>query len=225
MTWALVSQGTVAASYSPAFGQSTTAGDLLLAWTTTTSNESEFSTTTTAPGWSLVASAGGSFNWVGLWCKPDCAAGETAPVFSDPDPNSLFSMLAEFSGAAVSSPVDQSGGIVGGTVSCAAADGAAAELLVNMGRWDGATGGPVTIGVTATDTDSASVSLTVTSNESSTGNQFYVWAWGITGATLGSDADSASNTINEFENSCAQVIASFKAAPPRGGGLLPAVFP
>jgi hypothetical protein len=218
MTIALVSQGAVAASYTPAFGQATTAGNLLLAWTTTTSNASTFSTTTSATGWTLVKSGGGAFDWVGLWARPGCGAGETAPTFTDPDPNGLFSMLAEFSGAATSSPVDQSGAIAGGTVSCSAPDTAASELLANVGRWDGGTGGPVTITVTATDTNSTNVSLTLTSNESSVGTQFYFWAWGITGATLGSAEDSASNTISEFENSSAQVIASFKNAPAKKDG-------
>lgn len=90
-------------SLTPAFGQATTAGNLLIAvlgcdgggWQTSSSGWI-FATNTTA-GWrSAVA------------YKPNCGSAETAPTFT----NSVFSTtmegaLSEWSGAATTSPVDQ----------------------------------------------------------------------------------------------------------------------
>ena len=94
----LVSQGAVG-NYSPSFGQPTTAGNLLIAWTLDNADSGMFSTACNNPNWELIGYAGAAFNWRALWYRTNCRAGEIAPVFSSG--GSLEeAQLLEFSGVA-----------------------------------------------------------------------------------------------------------------------------
>ena len=101
---ALVALGTFAkgtpSSVSPTFKQATVAGHLLVAWVTCTGT----TPTTAAAGWSEVGTAPQG----GIWVKPNCGNGEAAPVFTASGATGpICAQLAEFSGAATSSPLDQ----------------------------------------------------------------------------------------------------------------------
>ena len=94
-----VAAGSVALSLTPSFGAVTIAGDLLIAWVYSNSNNVSFGTSCSDPSWLLAGHAGGQFGWVSLWYKPYCNAAETAPVFTDSGYSEPLSQLLEFSGA------------------------------------------------------------------------------------------------------------------------------
>lgn len=94
---------------SPSFGQATTATNLLIACVAATNNANlGNSISTSASGW-LRASDGAR---AAVWYKPNCSAGETAPTFTETvsgSTTSMWAVLAEFSGVATASAVDQTG--------------------------------------------------------------------------------------------------------------------
>jgi len=127
-----------ATSVTPAFGQATLAGNLLVAWVTASGGAEP---TTGAAGWSKIASFGlGSSLWAAIWAKPNCAGADAAPTFTSAG-GVIFmtAQLAEFTGAAVS-PVDQtaSGSTTTQTFITAAAtapDVGFGDLVVVCSRW------------------------------------------------------------------------------------------
>lgn len=92
-------------SVSPAFGQATVAGHLLVAWVGSDSVDP----TTAAAGWVKIKSGSPSgFKFVAIWAKPNCGSGESAPTFTAAGSTQpMYAQLGEFSGAATSSPTDQ----------------------------------------------------------------------------------------------------------------------
>lgn len=219
----LVSSGTVDyGGLAPTFGQSTTAGNLLIAWLNSNSgNATDPFVLSTGSGWFKAATGGANFGWSSIWYKPDCDAGETDPVWSASGGASQASMLAEFSGAATSSPVDQIGsGATGGpteTDTCTAADTAAGDLIVFCVNYNGGSGS-TTIGVTMKDSDGNSVSPTTNDNPTDTTGWKYVFSWGLAGATLGASGDTATSQLGVFSGGGC-ILASFLAS----GGTSPTV--
>lgn len=214
MSYALVKLGSVAASLSPAFGQSTAAADLLVCWLGSNSGSATNPfTVSSGTGWT-VDGFGGAFEWAGIAYKPDCGAGETAPVFADGGASSHFTMLGEFSGGALASVLDQAGngGEGGGSdqvAQASAPDSAAGDLIIGAVFWNGGATTP-TISTTLTDSSGATVTPNVVNNAGGV-NPFYDFAWGIAGATLGASGDELTATLSGFSNGgCG--IASFKAA-------------
>lgn len=216
MSIALVSQGAIAASGSPAFGAVTGSGHLLLAWVASTGNGAAASITTTATGWSQADAGGAAFNWAAVWYKPNCGAAETPPVFTDPNGSVTYSQLAEFSGAATATPVDQHGnGFSGGGNSFwevrLAADADAGDLLAAVGFWNGANAGG-TISITQF-TDSAGAAVTPTLQQAANGSGLYFGSlWGITGNT-GNSGDDVFLNLSVFDSGGGAVV-SFKPAAP-----------
>src|ERR1700744_1112860 len=96
--------GTAVNSGTAAFGGTTAAGSTLTALVA--SNSSAFSITTSSTGWSMRTQGGVSFGWISLWEKVNCAAGESAPVFTHGG-SDLWTRLFELQGAATTSPADQ----------------------------------------------------------------------------------------------------------------------
>jgi hypothetical protein len=211
----LVSQGAIAASGSPAFGAATTAGDLLVAFVVSSGSTAAATITTAASGWALAAAGGSAFIWSSVWYKPNCAAGETAPVFTDPNGSIQFSQLAEYAGAAAVSPVDHAAGVSGGgavpTFSVnLPPDTQAGDLVVACGFWNGSTsGGTVSIWQF---TDSAGTAITPHLQQASSGGVYLASLWGIAGNT-GSSGDTAYLSLSTFDTAAGTVV-SFKAANP-----------
>ena len=142
-----------ATQVSPAFGQSTTSGNLLVGWVTQQQSSGAINFTVTGPtGW---VRAGGfwdsSTNFdIEIWYKPNCGAAETPPTFNGASGSVgrlMHAQLAEFSGAATVSPVDQTASspstLYGGPspqaelVTANAVDAAGGDLIVTCSRWGG----------------------------------------------------------------------------------------
>jgi hypothetical protein len=124
-------------SVSPAFGQATVAGHLLVAWVTA----SQAIPTTAAAGWAQVVQAASDARAdVAIWAKPNCGSGEAAPVFTAAGGTApMVAQLGEFSGVATASPTDQtaSGATASSTLSLTAAaiDAAFGDLVLLATCW------------------------------------------------------------------------------------------
>ena len=200
-----VSGGTT--TVQPSFGQSTTAGNLLVLWfcTHTSGNFSSL----TGAGWTQAVQVGGYFY---IYYKPNCGAGETAPTINITEWDGTWAMLAEFSGVATSSPLDSTGTGSGGystqTVSNGAPDTTAGDLIVAGTYWNGSnTGGTVSNAMTG---PSGGAVTATAYNSNDTFGDYFNAAWGVA-ASSGSTPDSATATLSVFSaGTCA--IASFKAS-------------
>lgn len=212
----LVSQGSIAASGTPAFGAATTAGNLLIAWVGSNGSTASFTGTVTGSGWVNASSGGGSHTWAAVWCKPNCGAGESAPVFADSAGSVFYSQLAEYSGAATSSPVDQSGGAGSGGSNQfwevnLTPDTDAGDLVAACGFWNGSnSGGTVSV---VQFTDSATAAISGTLRQAANGSGLYFASlWGIAGNTGGA-GDTVFLNLSRF-CSGGGTVASFKPASP-----------
>jgi hypothetical protein len=219
MAVALVKLGAVASSLSPSFGQPTTAGNILVAWLTSNSGNATDPFGSSSPGWVKAVTGGSAFEWTSIWYKADCGASETAPVFTDSGSSAGNSLLGEFSGAAIVSPLDSSGSSSGGstnqTATNAAPDAAAGDLIIFSAMWNGGNAGG-TITNAMTDSGGNSVTPNATDNSGSAGSFYYDFVWGVAGTT-GVSEDTATAMMSAFNNgSCA--IVSFLAA---GSGPAP----
>ena len=220
MAIALVSQGTIAASGSPAFGTPTTAGHLLVAWVGSNGGTASFTQSTTATGWTAAVHGGAAFGWAGIWYKANCGTGETAPVFTDSAGGVQFSQLAEYSGAALSSPVDQSSGVLTAPglpawETLMAPDVTGGDLVVAGGFFNGANPGSV-ISVTQF-TDSAGAGMTPHLAQAASGSTYLGTMWGVTSGT-GSAGDIAWMQMTLYNGGCG-AAASFAPASPVTGTL------
>jgi hypothetical protein len=142
-TIALVKLGTLATgsttSVSPTFGQATAAGNLLTAWVSC-----HDTAVTAAGGWVKAETASDASpipTEVSLWYKLNCGAAETAPTFTATTGWTMFAQLAEWSGAAIASALDQ----IGATAATGSAktiyagtsgvDATAGDLVLTASAW------------------------------------------------------------------------------------------
>lgn len=193
---ALVSLGALVLTGSPAFGQPTTAGDFLVAWTAVNYT---YATTCSDPTWSRITYADPTGFGADMWYKANCGGSETAPTFNSTN----ASMLAEFSGVAalVASGTTGTSNPNSASISLsnASTDPAAPALVVA-----GAMGvGGITLPVTVSMTDGSGGVIT---SHPTYGNPAPVFAWAITGAA-GAAADAVTFTWSTAGFPCA-VIAS-----------------
>lgn len=112
MAIALVKAGTVATgttSLTPAFGQSTTAGNLLICRASGYGSTTNEAITISGTGWTLATSGWGTGNEVSsaIFYRANCGTGETAPTLSLSSGAFLAADLTEWSGAATTSPLDK----------------------------------------------------------------------------------------------------------------------
>jgi hypothetical protein len=198
-----------AASISPTFGASTTAGDLLVA---VAGCDANVRPATTASGWTRVDPAG-PVNHVGIFYKQNCAAGETAPTFTATGAAQMWAELSQWSGADTTAPLDQSGNATtssGTLVSTAAADAAASSLEISCMY--------LTNSKSATYTISNSFSTGLATSLGDSGATKATFAFGGSSGltTANSSADGATWTITPSTgalSSVVVVVASFKPAP------------
>ena len=209
----LVSQGPASSSLSPSFGQPTTAGNLLIAWTF--SNPfGPFDVTTSSTGWLLAGHTGAQGGWESLWYKPDCRVSEPAPVFNGGG-STLASGLMEFSGARY---LDQAGGTFGAeplVLSSGHIDTASGDLVVAFGIWGTSSAGPVTMTMTGTDSSGAVLPLHIANNASSTNvGLYWMTGWAQASIAAGPGSDMTSSTFSAYIGGGGGIVASFKALPP-----------
>ena len=211
----LVSQGTPALSFSPSFGKTTTAGDLLLAWVYSNSSSAAFSTTCSDPSWTLAGHAGASFGWESLWYKLHCKHAETPPTFSDTGYSEPMSQLLEFSGAYALDQVAANASTTHVTYTAASPDTASGDLIFGFCAWNGSNMGPTTITLTGSDSSGAPLPLNISDNASAgSTTQYWATGWAQAAAPAGPDLDTMTATIGFFAGA-GGVMASFKsmAAP------------
>lgn len=210
MAYALVgSLGAVAEGTSPAaaFGQATTAGNLLIAWI----GNGAGNTVSESSGWTQATGITAAVR-AQIWYKENCGASESAPSFSST--SSFAVRLGEFSGGSTSSPpTDQARNTVSGgaspiTNTADAADVAAGELVI----------GTVGILLSKAGTDTTTVTfnngattLGQANNDATSTNVHYRFAYGIT--TGNSSADTVTGTDTSMNlSSMAVALTSFKLA-------------
>lgn len=217
MSYALVgSHGAVAtavvgATCSPAWGasESRTAGNLLLLW----SSVLAVSTFTATPsGWSVAKQIAGTSVSQSLYYKI-AAGGDAAPVLAGVTSGRQRAMLAEFSGNAASSPLDQVGSAVTTTTSmtatAGAVDAAAAELVIYGSV------AVTTSGVARTLTDTLNNGATATNLATVNGTlvtDHYSFGYGITTGDSAADHDAWTISSATGLTGAALAIASFKLA-------------
>jgi len=202
MTVKLVSAGTAATgngSVTPAFGQATTAGNMLVAIAFQSINGTLFafsdSTWTQLPG-SNVSSAGDFF----FYAKPDCGSNETAPTITNTNNQPLAIVLAEFAGTVRLSPVyDKDTNAQLGTSPVTTGGGVGAHPGVDV------TAGELLLaclcsflssaGTTTTSLTSNNATLTSLGNNDATSTaEHWRFAYGITTAKASTTTVTASDT-------------------------------
>jgi hypothetical protein len=228
---ALVSLGTVATgdagtlnSCAPAFGAATGAGHLLVAWVACAAGNF---TLGTPAGWTSAGQAGSAdANNVSadVFYKANSAAGETAPKFGNNGgtAGTLYAALAEFSGAATTTPLDRTAGLSGGATSpivatATLADATSGELVLASGLF------LETKAATTTTAHSFNNGATTTGNlnqDATSTSQHYRFSYGITTGNSVADSDSFSDTSMNLSVAALQ-LASFKLPAGAATSLLP----
>jgi hypothetical protein len=211
MAVALVKLGTVATgttSVSPTFGQSTTAGNLLILWV---ADNNSSSSPPLPSGWSSAAS---TVQGSAIFYKPNCGAGETAPTLSDAGSVFMAACLGEFSGADTSAPRDRfstSGGTTSPLVlNLNGTDLEVGELFCTADLWT------YTMSATKTTSDTynnVSQQANVGSNDATSTASHYRFGYAVT--TGNSVADQNSATFTTTNVSTGTIAgASFKLPQP-----------
>jgi len=216
-----VSIGTLVESGNPAFGQPTTAGNLLLAWVCTNSSSSTFDITCNDVHWVNAANGGGGFDWASIWYRPNCGTAETAPQFSSGG-SDLWAQLGEFHGAATSSVFEQAAS--GATAQTfTAADTEGGELITAAVYWNGSLpGGTVIVAVAGDgqaqfiDSDGGTIAGTLTSAGNGNG-QYAASLFGVAGIT-GSVPHTTRLALTVFSGAQG-CLASFRPASPLSSPL------
>ncbi len=206
----LVSVGSIVSSttstITPNFGQSTTAGNLLVCWLGGGAGGSSSSFSTSASGWTQAVSASVSFVDAGaLYYKADCAAGETAPTFNLNLVSPAYALLGEFSGLATSSPLDQYGlGVSNEKATGNNPDTTSPDLLIAVQYVNNGVSGSSSA---TTMTDGTGSSLTTTTYNTGTSTPYFYCWWGVTTGTGTSDDTAATSGL---PGSYMTLLSSFK---------------
>ena len=219
----LIAEGAAVSALTPAFGQATTKGNLLIAWVFTTSTSASLTTTCSDPSWYLAGSGGSSGGWESLWYKPGCNTGETPPVFSDVSYGAALSQLQEFTNARLFDQAGSANGNTPLTFTAPGPDTASGDLIFAFCVYGGSNPGPVTITMTGTDSYGAALNLNLSSNESSTGTLFWATGWTQASTPAGPSQDTVTASISVFASG-GGMVASFKpfqTQPPAGPPVLP----
>lgn len=194
----------------PAFGQATTAHNLLVAWVG--GNSTTAFTVTGPSGWVQAVDRNSAANntRASVWYKPDCGALETAPTFNGSV--SVRASVGEFSGADLVTQPDQTGSNTGTTspqtATAAAPDGGTGRLVVSCA------GVRLTAGATTVISDSLTGAVDFGSNDTSAVNHHTHGFYSLSVAT-GSSADADTLTVTGGTlGTFTTAIASFAPVPP-----------
>ena len=216
----LVAAGTVATTLTPAFGQATTAGHLLLAWVYSNGSSTSFSTACSDPSWTLAGHAGAQYGWESLWYKPDCGTAEAAPSFTDPGNSVPLSQLLEFSGVRALDQAAAGTGTPDATYTAPGPDTGSGDLIFAFCAWQGTNAGPAAVTMTGEDSSGAALPLNVaadTAGISRGGGTFQFWAagWAQAGPVAGPGAATVTASLGVYAGG-GGVMASFRLlAPPQ----------
>lgn len=210
MAYALVgSAGSAVGSttgVTPSYGQTPTAGNLLIAWACTPTNTA--ATISTPSGWSVgFAPAIGAAIFYLV-----AAGGDAAPTMSSGGLN-VIAKVAEFSGNDQSSPLDQHASSTGvgspRTATCSAADATTGELAILCG-----TAGYTAVGTkTITQSCNNATSTTNDTNSGASSSSFYTFGYAFNTTNSTADVNTMTMTTQKIAGA-SNMICSFKLAPP-----------
>lgn len=186
---------------SPTFAQATTAGNFLVFWASMTNTAGVNLHPTPPSGWDFVlrSSAGsGGLNsaFAAVYCKPFCAAGESAPSITSADAVFSAGALGEFSGVATAPPflAASNGGAGLGTVTLSRADLASGALLLACDTELLTKAGTITTGQSFNNGAAPSGNL---NNDATSTLSHYRYAFGITtGNTVADTNTPSTSTMN-----------------------------
>lgn len=207
------SPNTGSGSVSPTNGQTTAAGNLLIAWVTCDGADIADSA---GSGYVRATNGGAAGLQAEIWYKANSSGLDSTPTFTGT--GTLNARLAEFTGGATSSPLDQTGSNtgVGGNVvaTAAAADAALGELVIGCSHIF------YSMAATKTTTHAYNNGGTATqnvSNDATSTAMHYRWSYGIT--TGNASADTLTTTFTTTNaTSSGFVVASFKLAGAASSG-------
>ncbi len=218
MAYALVSAGTVATAtgtVAPAFGQATTAGNMLIAWVAQ-ANDNINGPTVSDPRWTQIVEANQATTGptITIWALTNCLENETAPTFTE-TAVALFATLAEFSGATtgekytvISNVVDHHASGSGSTSPQSASTLPTkdpTDLVVTVGAWKLTTSATCT----TADTYANGAVPTLNLNNDATATTFhYRFAYGITTGNASNTSVSESCTSSSSISGGAVGIAA-----------------
>ncbi len=191
----------------PAFGQSTTAGNLLIAWVRA---RGAAGIGVTGTGWTIAAGVAATPDTALVYYRANCGAGEAAPTFTN-DLN--VAQLGEFSGADTTAPLENNSGANATSAtspvadSCASADTATGNLVVSA--FAPLSSKAETITTAITFTGGIATTVNAANNDATSVARHYRFAYGLTTTNTGADTASGSDTSMNI-TTLAIAIASFK---------------
>lgn len=208
----------------PVFAQATTAGNLLVCiagYVTSTSGV----LSTSSSGWQTAITNSSGTSGTGIFYKPNCGASETAPTISSPGGTvtALYAELSEWSGVALSSPVEQTSVDSGGfsQVSFGSNDSTPGMLVIGDELGINSKSATDTVVVTWTPSGGTTNSLNNTGGTKTT--QCFSGSSYITSVNNAHDVGSWSFTPSTgLISSTFGTIASFKP-PAAAGATIPDV--
>lgn len=214
MAIALVKAGTpstsVTSAITPAFGQATTAGDLLIAVVAANANAA---ITTTGTGWSKANGVNNANGSSAVFYKKNCGASEVAPAFACVGATFMAAQLDEYSGAATTGGQDSTntatGTTTGITATNSAADTGSKDLVVVSGFW------LLSSSKTRTWTDSfnnGGSAVVSNDNGSTSTTTHFRFVGAINTGNSSADSDTQTISASQFLTGGLLTIASFAPA-------------
>lgn len=201
---------TATTSVTPAFGQATTSGHLLVARVAAVGTALG-QISTTSSGWTLAVSGPtGSTMQSAIFYKVNSAAGETAPTFTCTGATAMFADLEEVSGSATSSPVDQSAVGLSGNATNPANDANPGEFVTSAWIQTGTKSATDTITITWTNPTGGTV-VAAQNTGATKALQWFAGSSYITSVNTSVDNANFSGAVSTgASNGAVGVVASFK---------------
>lgn len=177
-------------SVTPAYAQATSAGNLLVGWIV---SDGTSTISTSASGWVGASSQQNPSS--AIFYRPNSGAGETAPTFTCTGGSTVSACLAEFSGGATSSPVDQNNVNSSVTTPCLVfnnvADVALGELVCVVCFGVHSKAGTAT---TSHTFNNGATSLGNANNDATSTGLHFRFSYGITTGNSAADQSSAADS-------------------------------
>lgn len=218
-----VAQGAVAASITPAYGQSPTAGNLLVLPVVALYNAGGTVTPAPPAGWSSVGTfADGNSVTINTFYKI-AAGGDATPTVAGLTGAVLTGRIAEFSGNPASGLSDQNGEAGGSTsspitVSISNPDAQAGDLVIGVFGFQYSVATTSTISISSQNNGQ---SATLTSSSGTSNRHHYAFTWSTTTTNASADSQALSFTTTNITDR-AGMLSSFNQA---SGGFFQVIGP
>lgn len=208
--------GSVDTAFTPAYGQSPTAGNLLICWYV---GFGSTTAPTTPTGWGFLSSSGTAVR-VGLFYKI-ATGGDAAPTITAEGSTQFIAMLGEFQGnfATQASILDKNG-VASGTAATETAtasgdDASIGELIILAGLARYSSANTVTIQNVLNNGTSSE-----TNNGSTSTDNHFSFGWAIGTSRTVADTNSWSTSTATNLTASMSLVGSFKLAPVLGSAAI-----